>query len=1579
MTEGEVSVRAQARDRALQFLDFLDAYYSLRFPPVSDIADYDDEQLRGHDLVDLPGVNVQLGGERWLTMDLVERPAPPIVPEELQERLSGEVTSHGVPTLAPVAEELPAPDDESADEFGDEPPTEDELEAILEDWIAEEWRPWSDRYAEVERGRSLYKRLFDLATRLEREQDVIECVWGFGRLQWRPQVEGRSRRVDYPLLTVPLELSVEQPGGRVVAAPSGGVVVENGWVVGLPLSDPHGFNDQRTSSAELELDPWSPETRTTLRSLLRAVDHDGVLIEEDDDRSRAAVGQATLDLRDWLIFVRRRETNLRHFLESQRQLYGELGVQVPDPFAALVIDEPSALDPLAVGRPTGTDSTALDGMSDDERLLLPLPSNDEQMRILQLARHRAGVTAQGPPGTGKSHTIANLIAHYMAHGQRVLVTAEKEQALRVLIDKVPEAIRDLCVPVIGSDVLSRMKLQRTVTTIADAVHRRPDAAAIARIERDLEQLERQFAATTNALRTRRAKETERPPAQLTSGQVEGWSPSTAAQWVNEQRPRLAGIPDRVPPDRAVPLSDAELAELTALCRSIDASDADEALSDLPDPAMLPTGGRLASLRLEAERLRDTLSNVADVVSDWSRLDVAGAQRVQEVEAELLQWSDWHVKVAGTWLRHVLAEVGDPALAASWEDFLTGATAEREAVLAAARALAATTVTIAIAIDDGSETGPPFVMALNEARTLLANARKIGWSRGATKKVIGACRVDGRAVTTVADVDLVMAEVTRRVQRRRLATRWSNMAARTGALALPEHGTIEIAIGEWLPMVRAALDWSRTVWPALRQHLGELGVNAPTSADGSDVTRFAATCRTLMARARLVDIERELDAHRERLQIAAVAPSASSLWRRLNDAFDVASDAVWDQLRDEAGRLQILREAAARRVELLGRLVPAAPKLAAAVEAGERTVDPALFVAAWCWRQTDVWLDQLDQGPEPRELQAQLEQLSKDIRRVTTELVAAKAWAAVADGMDDRRRQALNRFTMANAKIGKGTGRYVPRWEAELRAAMDDAKDAVPVWIMPIHKVLSSFLPNAEPPFDVIVVDEASQVSLLQTPVLALAKRAIVVGDDQQTSPENVGQLQFSVHELIDTHLGAIRDRKTRFDQNNSLYDIARQQFPQVVQLREHFRCLPRIIEFSNHRWYNDTIVPLRDRPPRPGWQPLGTVFVPTGSRRGAAQVNVDEAEAVVDLMADLLRDPDYDGMTFGVISLLSGSGQAKHIWEQLVDTIGPDVIEQRRIRVGDPASFQGDERDVVILSMVVSNELDGRIGAMNTAAAGRRVNVAASRAQNQLWIVHSVGPEALHPDDPRRALLEHCLTPSDEEAAQTAFDKAESQFERDVLKRIVDAGYSRVISQYSVGGYRIDIVVEGPEGRRLAVECDGDRWHGPDAWDHDRARQMVLERAGWTFERIRGSAFYRDRNLALEPLWHRLEEMAIPKGDWMGTTKNTVMRRTWPDDFDREERIPASVATNDDGQGAGIAAERPVHDGPAGGNRLTGSLRKWLDPPIEGRSDESAASAPTAREIREWARQHGMAVGERGRLHPDVIAAWNRAFPERHA
>jgi very-short-patch-repair endonuclease len=184
----------------------------------------------------------------------------------------------------------------------------------------------------------------------------------------------------------------------------------------------------------------------------------------------------------------------------------------------------------------------------------------------------------------------------------------------------------------------------------------------------------------------------------------------------------------------------------------------------------------------------------------------------------------------------------------------------------------------------------------------------------------------------------------------------------------------------------------------------------------------------------------------------------------------------------------------------------------------------------------------------------------------------------------------------------------------------------------------------------------------------------------------------------------------------------------------------------------------------------------------------------------------------------------------------------------------------MFLSMVDSPEQEGPLRMIGEGAfelTKKRYNVAASRARDQLWVVHSFDPDLhLKAADLRFKLLQHVRDPW---AAIRAFDKeaqrTESPFEREVLKRLTTAGYG-VKTQWQVGYFRIDLVVEGG-GKRLAVECDGDRFHPIEKLAEDMERQAILERLGWQFVRIRGSAYYRNREQAMQPLFSKLEELGI--------------------------------------------------------------------------------------------------------------------------
>lgn len=226
-----------------------------------------------------------------------------------------------------------------------------------------------------------------------------------------------------------------------------------------------------------------------------------------------------------------------------------------------------------------------------------------------------------------------------------------------------------------------------------------------------------------------------------------------------------------------------------------------------------------------------------------------------------------------------------------------------------------------------------------------------------------------------------------------------------------------------------------------------------------------------------------------------------------------------------------------------------------------------------------------------------------------------------------------------------------------------------------------------------------------------------------------------------------------------------------------------------------------------------------------------------------------------------GDAQALLIQSMLHKEINGIEIEKRRIQAGISGEFQGDERDIMLLSMVDSASSEGPLRATGEGAfelIKKRYNVAVSRARDQLWVVHSFDPDLhLKASDIRLKLLQHVRDPlASLRAYNQEVGKTESPFEREVLKRLTDAGY-KVKSQWQVGYYRIDMVIEGG-GKRLALECDGDRYHPMEKLADDMERQAILERLGWQFVRIRGSAFYRNSELAMRPVFGRLGELEIP-------------------------------------------------------------------------------------------------------------------------
>jgi very-short-patch-repair endonuclease len=437
--------------------------------------------------------------------------------------------------------------------------------------------------------------------------------------------------------------------------------------------------------------------------------------------------------------------------------------------------------------------------------------------------------------------------------------------------------------------------------------------------------------------------------------------------------------------------------------------------------------------------------------------------------------------------------------------------------------------------------------------------------------------------------------------------------------------------------------------------------------------------------------------------------------------------------------------------------------------------------------------------------------------------------------------------------------------------MHECREAVPVWIMPLSRVADSF--SASSRFDVVIIDEASQSDVMALVALYMGDGAIIVGDNEQVSPEAVGQDLDEVQRLIDEHLADIPNGHL-YDGKTSIYDLARQSFGGAIRLREHFRCLPEIIQFSNDLSYDGDIQPLRDDSGVRRRPPVVTVHV--GDAVSRNKRNRREAEFVTSLVAAALDEPEYADASVGVISMV-GEDQAYDIATELSRHLTPATLERHKVMCGNPAQFQGDERDVIFISMVDAPE-GGILPMRSDDRFKKRFNVAASRARDQIWVVHSLSHDTdLKVGDLRRSLIEHAIDPGSKLAEwrrlRTRADRRSGEFEEHVLKELRHRQYS-VMPQYRVGAYVLDFVVEG-DGRRVALECDGDRYHTLENLQEDMARQAVLERRGWRFVRIRGTEFFRRPAETMNSVCEKLERLGVrpsPQGAGQSTAPTARAR-----------------------------------------------------------------------------------------------------------
>jgi very-short-patch-repair endonuclease len=409
---------------------------------------------------------------------------------------------------------------------------------------------------------------------------------------------------------------------------------------------------------------------------------------------------------------------------------------------------------------------------------------------------------------------------------------------------------------------------------------------------------------------------------------------------------------------------------------------------------------------------------------------------------------------------------------------------------------------------------------------------------------------------------------------------------------------------------------------------------------------------------------------------------------------------------------------------------------------------------------------------------------------------------------------------------------------------------LPAWIMTPDDVARLF-PCVPGLFDVVIVDEASQADLpSMTPVAFRGQKLVIFGDSKQMQPRRFAFMSQDVVRQSWSQWGMDRLDEERWfhPSDQSLLTLAGVRAEEEALLDEHFRSLPPIIEFSNERWYRSQLRVMTDerhkRFGRPDQPIMQLHRVPGGVISNGFQENEEEAFAVVAFLEELVANPDYAGASVGVMCLFEE--QVALVQEMVADRIPEAEWEEHELVVINPDGFQGDERDVIIYSL----SYDAQVMPQSAISARMSdqlhvqgmLNVAFTRARDEVHVFHSAPIEAFTFAGSRASALsewlQHCERVEETPRGHVAGSRlgnVDSQFEADVAAALREHGV-RVTHQYPACGFKIDLLVEREaEGTRLAIECDGERYHLDEHGMlrvEDIERQAILERAGWRVLRV---------------------------------------------------------------------------------------------------------------------------------------------------
>lgn len=1067
----------------------------------------------------------------------------------------------------------------------------------------------------------------------------------------------------------------------------------------------------------------------------------------------------------------------------------------------------------------------LDQTVDPAELFAPLPADSSQVAAIVASGNGRDFVLDGPPGTGKSQTIANMIAHNLALGRRVLFVAEKRAALDVVYRRLEEkGLGEFC-----------LELHSNKTSKVDV----------------LKQLDRAW------------------NARDTLSEDEWLREATEVRRLRDGLNDVVRLLHKVHPNG--------LTIHSAIGRVVRDHDASTPRLAWPDGTVHDA---------------ETLARFRDIAR---HLGIAGNQ-VKALPPELAAlahetWSNAWQEALLTAAKGILERFD--SLFAARDDLVRAVQLTTVPADLAGMTAAADLVTVALATYGKdfrfafAADQPARVSAARRAVELINECRSAEKSLSTRYSLDGVRRLDldryDRDLAEAADRFWFLATLARK----RLAKQLKEEGRASG---LPNVATD-------LPRLRALRDRLTELdgqtplldgvpgWTGLSSDVGEVGASADL-AEGIRA-RLSAVASTP---AELVELRRAISAliidANELLSptgpIALAHARLASELERFRAASDVLSKLAastdlslrlsFEEQRDLAEAI-VEHQASLkswcdwRRIENEA-LAAGLRAIAEVARAGTAGVTEGLFETAYArWFAAGA----IDREPKLAGLITEIHEndieayrrLEDQLSLLTTRYIRAKLCGRIPDRSQVSRRDGYG-VLLHQLQLQR---RHKPI--RQLASEMGDSFTALAPCMLMSPLSIAQYLPADQQLFDLVIFDEASQITPWDAiGSIARGRQVVIAGDPRQMPPTSFFNRAGDAGD---------DDASVEEDMESILDECLAAGVPRH-SLDWHYRSRHEsLIAFSNHRYYDSRLITFPNpqlRDSAVSWVRVDGIYA-----RGSTRTNEIEARAMVEATVRRLTDPEFvaAGKTLAIVTM---SAAQQKLIEDLLDEErrrDPEVERHFSSDLTEPVvvknleTVQGDERDVILIGIGYGPTVPGArtmsmsFGPLNNEGGWRRLNVATTRARQEMVLFTSFdsGMIDLNRTSARAVRdLKHFLEFAERgpralaEATDGSVGGFESPFEEAVAEALTRRGWT-VVPQIGVSRFRIDIGIVHPDrpgDYLVGVECDGATYHSAaTARDRDKVRAAILEGLGWKLLRVWSTDWWVNREGAADRLHREIE------------------------------------------------------------------------------------------------------------------------------